>query len=130
MYKLLKEAGSYTSNVTLINTDTGNAIILGRLSTTILDLIKKDGYTIDSEAPEHLSMRDRWELKISKEVAEELAKTAMPMRRPPKRPKKEKVIISSREVEAPVEETKEEVNALDVLLGFAHYNTKGSGENE
>lgn len=130
MYKLLKEAGSYTSNVTLINTDTGNAIILGRLSTTILDLIKKDGYTIDSEAPEHLSMRDRWELKISKEVAEELAKTAMPMRRPPKRPKKEKVIIPSREVETPVEETKEEVNALDVLLGFAHYNTKGSGENE
>lgn len=130
MYKLLKEAGSYTSNVTLINTDTGNAIILGRLSTAILDLIKKDGYTIDSEAPEHLSMRDRWELKISKDVAEELAKTAMPMRRPPKRPKKEKVIIPGREVEAPVEETKEEVNALDVLLGFAHYNTKGSGENE
>lgn len=130
MYKLLKEAGSYTSNVTLINTDTGNAIILGRLSTTILDLIKRDGYTIDSEVPDHLSMRDRWELKISKEVAEELAKTAMPMRRPPKRPKKEKVIIPGREVEAPVEETKEEVNALDVLLGFAHYNTKGSGENE
>lgn len=130
MYKLLKEAGSYTSNVTLINTDNGNAIILGRLSTTILDLIKKDGYTIDSEAPDRLSMRDRWELKISKEVAEELAKTAMPMRRPPRRPKKEKVIIPSREVEAPVEETKEEVNALDVLLGFAHYNTKGSGENE
>lgn len=130
MYKLLKEAGSYTSNVTLINTDNGNAIILGRLSTTILDLIKKDGYTIDSEAPDRLSMRDRWELKISKEVAEELMKTAMPMRRPPRRPKKEKVIIPSREVEAPVEETKEEVNALDVLLGFAHYNTKGSGENE
>lgn len=130
MYKLLKEAGSYTSNVTLINTDNGNAIILGRLSTAILDLIKKDGYTIDSEAPEHLSMRDRWELKISKEVAEELAKTAMPMRRPPRRPKKEKVIIPSRIVETPVEETKEEVNALDVLLGFAHYNTKGSGENE
>lgn len=130
MYKLLKEAGSYTSNVTLTNTDTGNTIILGRLSTTILDLIKKEGYTLDSEAPEHLSMRDRWELNISKEVAEELMKTAMPMRRPPKRPKKEKVIIPGREPKAPVEETKEEVNALDVLLGFAHYNEKGSGENE
>lgn len=125
MYQLIKEAG-YNSNVTIINTESGSSVIVGRLTTPILKTLEAAGFTIDSDKPDHLVLKDRWKLALPKDTADELAKTAMAMRKPPKR-KKTTTRTTATTYTATPEPTDEpkEVNALDVLLGFAHYNKEG-----
>ena len=72
MYKLLKEKGN-NMNITIENAD-GGSIIIGRMSMSILTILRKAGFTFDDDK---LSLRDKWELEITDELAHELQKEAM-----------------------------------------------------
>lgn len=78
MYKVTKSKGS-GQNVILMNTDTAASINLGRISIKILDIIKEDGYSAEAGT---ITMTDEWDLKISSEAKDKLARLAMPMSKP------------------------------------------------
>lgn len=69
----------YGQNVILTNEDTGVSLNLGRITMKMLDILKEDGYTTEDKT---LETAEEWNLKVSVEVATELSKLAMPMKKP------------------------------------------------
>ena len=112
MYKVVKEMGK-AENVYLQNTDTMAEINLGRITAGIMNALRKDGYEFETvdEKEGRLTLKEKWNLKVSDEVKDELRKLAMPMKKP---------IRDQRKVKPQEEkkETKQPVDLLDIIYGL------------
>ena len=115
MYKVVKEMGN-TENVYLQNTDTMAEINLGRATTTMMDILEKDGHKFSLLHPSYdlsecITLKEKWNLKVSNEVKDELRKSAMPMKKP---------IRDQRKVKPEEKkEVKQPVDLLDIIYGLA-----------
>lgn len=111
MYKVVKEMGK-TENVYLQNTDTMAEINLGRITAGIMNALRKDGYEFETvdEKEGRLTLKEKWSLKVSDEVKDELRKLAMPMKKP---------IRDQRKVKVEEKKTKQPVDILDIIYGLA-----------
>ena len=109
MYRVNKEPGA-TENVYLQNTDTMAEINLGRVTPGLLRILEIDGYKFDS-TDDAITLKEKWTLKVSDEVKEQLRKLAMPMKKP---------IRDQRKVKPQEEkkETKQPVDILDIIYGL------------
>lgn len=115
MYRVNKEYGT-SENVYLQNTDTMAEINLGRATTTMMDILEKDGHKFSLIHPsddisECITLKEKWTLKVSDEVKEQLRKLAMPMKKPIRDQRKVKVEEKK--------ETKQLVDLLDIIYGLA-----------
>lgn len=115
MYRVNKEYGT-SENVYLQNTDTMAEINLGRATTTMMDILEKDGHKFSLIHPsddisECITLKEKWTLKVSDEVKEQLRKLAMPMKKPIRDQRKVK--------EEEKKETKQPVDLLDIIYGLA-----------
>ena len=111
MYKVVKEMGK-TENVYLQNTDTMAEINLGRITAGIMNALRKDGYEFETvdEKDGRLTLKEKWNLKVSNEVKDELRKLAMPMKKP---------IRDQRKVKPEEKkEVKQPVDLLDIIYGL------------
>lgn len=110
MYRVNKEPGT-TENVYLQNTGTMAEINLGRVTPGLLRILEIDGYKFDG-TDDALTLKEKWTLKVSDEVKEQLRKLAMPMKKP---------IRDQRKVKPQEEkkETKQPVDILDIIYGLA-----------
>lgn len=111
MYKVRKERG-YSANLTLENTDTMANLIIGRVTMEILKILRDAGHKVIGE--DELMLQDPWEFEVNEDVAKELSRYAMPIRKPIRDQRKVKA-------EEPKKSNKE-IDAMDVLLGLANYN--------
>lgn len=109
MYRVNKEVGA-SENVYLQNTDTMAEINLGRITLTILHILAEDGYKFDG-TDGAVTLKEKWTLKVSDEVKDELRKLAMPMKKPIRDQRKVKVEEKK--------ETKQLVDLLDIIYGLA-----------
>ena len=104
MYVVKKENG-LGANVVVENTITKATVNLGRLNSKITDILAKDGLV-------DVPLATAWCFNISKETATELTHIALnitkPIRDQRKKPEEKK--------------DNSEIDAMDVLLGLAHYN--------
>lgn len=109
MYRVNKEPGT-SENVYLQNTDTMAEINLGRVTPGLLRILEIDGYKFDS-TDDSITLKEKWTLKVSEEVKEQLRKLAMPMKKP---------IRDQRKVKPQEEkkETKQPVDLLDIIYGL------------
>ena len=109
MYRVNKEPGA-TENVYLQNTDTMAEINLGRVTPGLLRILEIDGYKFAS-TDDAITLKEKWTLKVSEEVKEQLRKLAMPMKKP---------IRDQRKVKPQEEkkETKQPVDLLDIIYGL------------
>lgn len=110
MYRVLKEKGNNV-NITLENQETKASIVLGRISVTIMDILKDAGFSIGKD--EMLTYKDKWELEVNEETGKRLAGVAMRMSKPIRDQRKPK--------DTPKKDNKH-IDAMDVLLGLASYN--------
>ena len=112
MYKVVKEMGK-TENVYLQNTDTMAEINLGRITAGIMNALRKDGYEFETvdEKEGRLTLNEKWSLKVSDEVKEQLRKLAMPMKKPIRDQRKVK--------QEEKKESKQPVDILDIIYGLA-----------
>ena len=113
MYKVVKEMGK-TENVYLQNTDTMAEINLGRITAGIMNALRKDGYEFETvdEKEGRITLKEKWTLKVSEEVKEQLRKLAMPMKKPIRDQRKVKPQEEKKEVKQPVD-------ILDIIYGLA-----------
>ena len=112
MYRVSKEIGT-SENVYLQNTDTMAEINLGRVTAGIVNALRKDGYEFETvdEKEDRLTLKEKWNLKVSDGVKDELRKLAMPMKKP---------IRDQRKVKQEVKkEVKQPVDLLDIIYGLA-----------
>ena len=105
MYRVSKETGT-SENVYLQNTDNGAELNLGRITPGLLRILELDGYKFDDTD----ALKEKWTLKVSDEVKEQLRKLAMPMKKP---------IRDQRKVKEEKKETKQPVDLLDIIYGLA-----------
>ena len=112
MYKVVKEMGN-AENVYLQNTDTMAEINLGRITAGIMNALRKDGYEFETvdEKDGRLTLKEKWNLKVSGEVKDELRKLAMPMKKPVRDQRKVKPQEEKKEVKQPVD-------ILDIIYGL------------
>ena len=115
MYRVNKEQGT-TENVYLQNTDTMAEINLGRATTAMMDILEKDGHKFSLIHPsddisECITLKEKWTLKVSDEVKDELRKLAMPMKKPVRDQRKVKPQEEKKE-------TKQPVDLLDIIYGL------------
>ena len=109
MYRVNKEPGT-SENVYLQNTDTMAEINLGRITPGLLRILEIDGYKFDS-TDDSLTLKEKWTLKVSEEVKEQLRKLAMPMKKPIRDQRKVKPEEEKKEVKQPVD-------LLDIIYGL------------
>ena len=109
MYRVNKEPGT-SENVYLQNTDTMAEINLGRVTPGLLRILEIDGYKFDS-TDDALTLKEKWTLKVSEEVKEQLRKLAMPMKKPIRDQRKVKPQEEKKEVKQPVD-------LLDIIYGL------------
>ena len=109
MYRVNKELGT-TENVYLQNTDTMAEINLGRITPGLLRILEIDGYKFDS-TDDAITLKEKWTLKVSEEVKEQLRKLAMPMKKPIRDQRKVKPEEEKKEVKQPVD-------LLDIIYGL------------
>ena len=109
MYRVNKEIGT-SENVYLQNTDTMAEINLGRITPGLLRILEIDGYKFD-DTDGAVILKEKWTLKVSDEVKEQLRKLAMPMKKPIRYQRKVKVEEKK--------ETKQPVDLLDIIYGLA-----------
>lgn len=109
MYRVSKEPGT-TENVYLQNTDTMAEINLGRITSGLLRILEIDGYKFDG-TDDALTLKEKWTLKVSEEVKEQLRKLAMPMKKPIRDQRKVKPEEEKKEVKQPVD-------LLDIIYGL------------
>ena len=109
MYRVNKEPGA-TENVYLQNTDTMAEINLGRITPGLLRILEIDGYKFDS-TDDAITLKEKWTLKVSEEVKEQLRKLAMPMKKPIRDQRKVKPEEEKKEVKQPVD-------LLDIIYGL------------
>jgi len=105
MYSVIKESG-FGKVVTLQNTETNSSLMIGKVSTKILDILGKDPY-----GP---IMTDAWNFAVSADTAKALAELAMPMKKPVRKTKTKD--------EASEQKNTQAIDALDVIYGLAKYN--------
>lgn len=110
MYRVNKEIGA-SENVYLQNTDTMAEINLGRITPRLLEILEADGYKFD-DTDRAITLKEKWTLKVSEEVKEQLRKLAMPMKKPIRDQRK----VKQQEEE---KETKQPVDLLDIIYGLA-----------
>jgi len=110
MYKLIKEAGN-NACLTLINPTTGSSLMIGRLTSSIMDILKEDG-----KGDLVSSIKEKWELEVSDKAGKELASKALTMRKPIR----VKPVEPAKETEQPKDNSK--IDAMDVIFGLAKYN--------
>ena len=110
MYRVTKEPGT-KENVYLQNTDTMAEINLGRVTPGLLRILETDGYKFDS-TDDSLTLKEKWTLKVSEEVKDELRKLAMPMKKPVRDQRKVKPQQEEKK------ETKQPVDLLDIIYGL------------
>ena len=110
MYRVNKEQGT-SENVYLQNTDTMAEINLGRVTPGLLRILEIDGYKFDS-TDDAITLKEKWTLKVSEEVKEQLRKLAMPMKKPIRDQRKVKPQEEKKEVKQPVD-------ILDIIYGLA-----------
>lgn len=108
MYRVNKEVGT-SENVFLQNTDNGAELNLGRITPGLLRILEIDGYKFD-DTDGAVTLKEKWTLKVSDEVKEQLRKLAMPMNKP---------IRDQRKVKEEKKETKQPVDLLDIIYGLA-----------
>ena len=109
MYRVNKEIGT-SENVYLQNTDTMAELNLGRITPTMIHILEEDGYKFDG-TDGAVTLKEKWTLKVSDEVKDELRKLAMPMNKPIRDQRKVK--------EEEKKETKQPVDLLDIIYGLA-----------
>ena len=109
MYRINKEPGT-TENVYLQNTDTMAEINLGRVTPGLLRILETDGYKFDG-TDDAITLKEKWTLKVSEEVKEQLRKLAMPMKKPIRDQRKVKPQEEKKEVKQPVD-------LLDIIYGL------------
>ena len=80
MYRVVKERGNNV-NVFVENTETKKSLNIGRLSMDILKILEDAGYKFGT-APGETNLKDAWQLPISGERKDQLAKLAMRMSKP------------------------------------------------
>ena len=111
MYRVNKEYGT-SENVYLQNTDTMAEINLGRITPGLLRILEIDGYKFeDKDGEPFVDLREKWALKVSEEVKEQLRKLAMPMKKPIRDQRKVKKVEEKK--------TKQPVDLLDIIYGLA-----------
>ncbi len=111
MYRVNKEYGT-SENVYLQNTDNGAELNLGRISVDIMNALRKDGYKFETVGEESfISLKEKWSLKVSEEVKDELRKLAMKMKKPIRDQRKVKKVEEKK--------TKQPVDLLDIIYGLA-----------
>ena len=113
MYKVVKEMGK-AENVYLQNTDTMAEINLGRITPGLLRILAKDGYVFEDvtgSTEDDIKCKDKWALRVSDEVKDELRKLAMPMKKPVRDQRKVKPQEEKKE-------TKQPVDLLDIIYGL------------
>lgn len=114
MYRVNKEPGT-KENVYLQNTDTMAEINLGRITPELLRILTKDGYVFEDvtgSTEDAITLKEKWTLKVSDEVKDELRKLAMPMKKPIRDQRKVKPQEEKKEVKQPVD-------ILDIIYGLA-----------
>ena len=110
MYRVNKEPGT-SENVYLQNTDTMAEINLGRVTPGLLRILEIDGYKFDG-TDDAITLKEKWTLKVSEEVKEQLRKLAMPMKKPVRDQRKVKPQQEEKK------ETKQPVDLLDIIYGL------------
>lgn len=110
MYRVSKDRGA-SENVYLQNTDTMSEINLGRITPGLLIILEIDGYKFDG-TDEAVTLEEKWTLKVSDEVKDELRKLAMPIKKPQRR----KVKTEQKQVNT--EQKKKIVDVLDIIYGL------------
>ena len=109
MYRVNKEIGT-SENVYLQNTDTMAELNLGRITPGLLRILELDGYKFDG-TDGAVTLKEKWTLKVSDGVKDELRKLAMPMKKPIRDQRKVK--------QEEKKETKQPVDLLDIIYGLA-----------
>jgi hypothetical protein len=109
MYRVNKEIGT-SENVYLQNTDTMAELNLGRITPRLLRILELDGYKFDG-TDGAVTLKEKWTLKVSDGVKDELRKLAMPMKKPIRDQRKVK--------QEEKKETKQPVDVLDIIYGLA-----------
>lgn len=100
---------SHDLMLSVFNTDTSSNTVIGKLSIEILELLESEGFKFnkDKDDTDGINLSDKWELRISDELANKLAdkafKIAKPIRHQSKKSKTQKI------------------DAYDVLFGVANY---------
>ena len=112
MYRVLKDKGNNMS-ITVENTETKASVIIGKMTLEILSILNKSGYSIGDEASD-IHLKDEWNLEVSDETGKLLAEKAFKMTKPIRKK------VEQTEPEAKKKSNKQ-VDAMDVLLGFASY---------
>lgn len=109
MYRVNKEIGT-SENVYLQNTDTMAELNLGRITPGLLRILELDGYKFDG-TDGAVTLKEKWTLKVSDGVKDELRKLAMPMKKPIRDQRKVK--------QEEKKEIKQPVDVLDIIYGLA-----------
>lgn len=109
MYRVNKEIGT-SENVYLQNTDTMAELNLGRITPGLLRILELDDYKFD-KTDGAVTLKEKWTLKVSDGVKDELRKLAMPMKKPIRDQRKVK--------QEEKKETKQPVDVLDIIYGLA-----------
>ena len=116
MYKLTKPKG-HNTNVTLTNTTTKSSLIIGRITTAMLDTLTAEGYSFDTSKPDATKLTSEWNLKISDDAGKTLASRTMKL----SKPKRDQSKNASPKSELLAKAHNTQVDAMDVLLGLASY---------
>lgn len=110
MYRLTKPRG-YMSVVTITNEDTHASIDIGTPSVPMIDTLDAAGILSLDEAEKRIA--NAWDFNIEKDIADKLFPLAMRMTKP----KRSQVKPAAKE-----KVNNDEIDAMDVLLGLAHYS--------
>ena len=111
MYKLTKPKG-YTTVVTITNMEDESSINIGNVTVPMLSILDEAGILpLEEDSPRGLK---EWDFTIEKDLADKLFPLAMRMSKPVRHQKK----TSSEKTEV----NNNEIDAMDVLLGLAHYS--------
>lgn len=100
---------SHDLMLSVFNTDTSSNTVIGKLSIEILELLESEGFKFnkDKDDTDGINLSDKWELKISDELANKLADKAFKIAKPIRHQSKKS-------------ET-QKIDAYDVLFGVANY---------
>ena len=112
MYAVRKARGS-GAVITIVNTDRDSSVIIGPPNMSILDVLSKEGYSTSTPDPKkHIELREEWDIEVTEELANELARKALSMKRPPRRAKTE------RDAKRSSHDSKTPVDLFDLVFGI------------
>lgn len=107
MYSLIRNIG-YSSNITLVNNDSGATLALGRVTMTILEILKEAGIEPDTYSA-------AWNYEITEDTATKLSREAFKMGKPKRNQSKPQKVTKGPEPED-ILKSKPKVNLMDILL--------------